>query len=83
MLALSIFSLACNKSNQANSNLNTETANANSAKANANASANTAVLHASVKNTYNDNAPPHSSMRSATFVKKNGKWLIKSLIFGV
>jgi len=168
LLAISIFSFACNKPNMANSNSNTETANSNSVQANTNASANTAqggvsapadkeqvqrrlvavynefliayrkgdkaamerlladdfttrtgskvydktdwitqsqgnpdietqeisspelisydgntaVLHITVQNTWNNNTSPTSYMRSATFVKRNGKWQVKSGIFG-
>lgn len=166
LLAISIFSLACNKANQENSNL---TANSNSPQTNAKASANiaqangsapvdseqvkqdlvavyaeflkamregdktemdrlladdfsarleaklfdkadwiqgspgnpeiktqeitgpelisydgnTAVLHLTVRNSWNDNNPPSIYMRSASFVKRGGKWQIKNVINGI
>ena len=48
----------------------------------AGSSAGEATVHFERRTTYKDNSPPYKERNSATFVKKDGRWLIKTLIYG-
>lgn len=48
----------------------------------AGSSADEATVHFERRTTYKDNSPPYKERNSATFVKKEGRWLIKTLIYG-
>jgi ketosteroid isomerase-like protein len=48
----------------------------------AGSSADEATVHFERRTTYKDNAPPYKERNSATFARKDGRWLIKTLIYG-
>ncbi|HWT03414.1 MAG TPA: nuclear transport factor 2 family protein [Pyrinomonadaceae bacterium] len=48
----------------------------------AGSSADEATVHFERRTTYKDNSPPYKERNSATFVKKEGRWQIKTLIYG-
>ena len=41
-----------------------------------------ATVHFERRTTYKDKSPPYKERNSATFVKKEGRWQIKTLIYG-
>ncbi|HKQ51548.1 MAG TPA: nuclear transport factor 2 family protein, partial [Pyrinomonadaceae bacterium] len=41
-----------------------------------------ATVHFERRQTYKDNSPPYKERDSATFVKRDGRWQIKTLIYG-
>ena len=45
-------------------------------------SAEEATVHFERRTTYKDNSPPYKERDSATFVKRDGRWQIKTLIYG-
>lgn len=48
----------------------------------AGSSADEATVHFERRTTYKDNSPAYKERNSATFVKKDGRWQIKTLIYG-
>ena len=48
----------------------------------AGSSAGEATVHFERRTTYKDNSPPYKERNSATFVKRDGRWQIKTLIYG-
>ena len=44
--------------------------------------ADEATVHFERRTTYKDNSPPYKERDSATFVKRDGRWQIKTLIYG-
>jgi hypothetical protein len=48
----------------------------------AGSSADEATVHFERRTTFKDSTPPNKERNSATFVKKDGRWLIKTLIYG-
>jgi len=48
----------------------------------AGSSADEATVHFERRTTYRDNTPPYKERNSATFAKKDGRWQIKTLIYG-
>ncbi len=48
----------------------------------AGSSTDEATVHFERRTTYKDNSPPYKERNSATFVKKDRRWQIKTLIYG-